>query len=92
MKLKRLTEGSDIALGYFSNVEFATDLELSLPFVRELCHYARLAVDQMQKNKQQGVDEMRNEIENPTSVSGNQMTDPIDFNSVAAFPLNVGIP
>lgn len=32
----------DIAFGYFSNLEFATDLELSLPFVRELCHYARL--------------------------------------------------
>lgn len=36
---------SDVALGYFSSLEFTTDLELSLPFVREMCHYARTVHD-----------------------------------------------
>ncbi|KAF2810174.1 uncharacterized protein BDZ99DRAFT_387355, partial [Mytilinidion resinicola] len=52
----------DIAVGYFSSVEFATEFELKLSFARELCHYAHLAVDQ--KKKSQPAWDRRNERRN----------------------------
>jgi hypothetical protein len=55
-----------------------------------MCHYARLAEDQKKKSKQQGIEEMKNKTEDPTFPSDNQMTDPIDFDSAAALPPNVG--
>jgi hypothetical protein len=45
------TDEIDMALGYFSNIEFVTNLEMSFRFVREMCQFARLAVEEMQKAK-----------------------------------------
>jgi hypothetical protein len=84
-------KGSDIALGYFSNLEFTADLELSFPFVREMYHYVRFAVDQMKNNEQHGVDETKNKPGHLTSIPYNQMTDPIGFDSAPALPSNVRI-
>ncbi|KAJ9610300.1 hypothetical protein H2200_005077 [Cladophialophora chaetospira] len=81
-------EGSDIALGYFSNLEFATDFELSFrPFAREMCHYARLAVDQSEKTRQRGIDDMRTKTGDQIASTNNQMTESLDFTS-AALPSN----
>ncbi|KEF60683.1 uncharacterized protein A1O9_02244 [Exophiala aquamarina CBS 119918] len=41
----------DVLLGYVSNVELITDLEVSLLFVRDMCQFARLAVDRNNKDK-----------------------------------------
>ncbi|KAL5603881.1 hypothetical protein FOVSG1_006631 [Fusarium oxysporum f. sp. vasinfectum] len=64
----RLACSKDVALGYFSHVEFATDLEFSLPFARELCQYARLAVDQQHEDKQKNLINTENTAENPALV------------------------
>ena len=87
---------SDIALGYFFNIEFATDLELSLPFVREMCHYARLAVDQKKEIGQQGIDGMKNGPEARTTLSENAAADRIYFsapslNQTVRIPPSPGI-
>ncbi|RVX74258.1 hypothetical protein B0A52_02090 [Exophiala mesophila] len=49
MKLGLIKVHTDIALGYFSSLELVTNLELSLSFARDMCHFARLAVDSNNK-------------------------------------------
>ena len=42
---------ADVLLGYVSNVEVVTDLEVTLSFVREMCQFARQVVDHNSKIK-----------------------------------------
>lgn len=49
MKIELIKVHTDIALGYFSSLELVTNLELSLSFARDMCHFARLAVDSNNK-------------------------------------------
>lgn len=51
---------SDVALGYFSSLEFTTDLEISLPFVREMCHYARTVHDRGKNGSNQTTETIDN--------------------------------
>lgn len=76
----------DVALGYCSNLEFATDLEVKLSFVRDLCNFARLAVernDYMNNSNQNDDDEHPNhEIANPPTFPSNVlMTDQTNFST-----------
>lgn len=75
----------DIALGYFSNIEFATDLELSLSFAREMCHYIRFAIDRGNKYPQEGTSELKSKPDLASS-SLNQMPNQVDFDSACLVP------
>ncbi|KAH8691680.1 fungal-specific transcription factor domain-containing protein [Talaromyces proteolyticus] len=79
----------DMALGYFSNIEFVTGLELSFRFVREMCHFARLAVEEMQKTKQ-GAGEINNPAE-LTPLSRDHIMDIVASDMVDNFPLHVRV-
>lgn len=80
---------SDMALGYFSNIEFVTDLELSFRFVREMCQFARLAVEEMHKKNQES-DEINNATE-PTPLSRDHIVDMLASDKVHTFPLHVSL-
>lgn len=78
-----------MALGYFSNIEFVTNLEMSFRFVREMCQFARLAVEEMQKAK-----ENSNYINNPaelTPLSRDNIMDMLASERLDTFPLHVRV-
>lgn len=78
-------KGLDIALGHFSNIEFATDLELSLSFGREMCQYTRLAIDRGKKYPQEGYSDLRSKGE-LASASLNQVPNEVDFDGAGLVP------
>lgn len=45
MYLSPCNNGTDIALGYFSNLEFGTDFVVSLPCVKDLARFTRMAAE-----------------------------------------------
>ena len=75
-----------MALGYFSNVEFVTDLQISFRFVRDMCHFARLAVEEMQKNKRENSDINTAKL---SPMSQGDMSHPLASDRVDNFPLHV---
>ncbi|KIW84902.1 hypothetical protein Z517_00290 [Fonsecaea pedrosoi CBS 271.37] len=54
----------DLTLGYFSNLELTTGLQLPRLFVREMCHFARLAVKHQERSQKSTTEpEISKEIE-----------------------------
>lgn len=78
----------DMALGYFSNVEFVTNLEMPFRFVREMCQFARLAVEEMQKAKENSFDI---DPSQSTPLSRDNMMDMLAFERLDNFPLHVRV-
>ncbi|KAF2101307.1 hypothetical protein NA57DRAFT_72748 [Rhizodiscina lignyota] len=79
----------DVAAGYFSNVEFATEFELKLSFAREVCHYARLAVDQKnENNKRQGIDKTRDTADDMITPPAGRFPNEVDAGGTAALTRN----
>lgn len=87
----RLTDFcSDIAFGYFSNLEFVTGLELSRLFVRDLCHYARLAVEHNQEIQDSSIQQTQNlETAHEISQAANLLPDSVDFDDTSTLPFYV---
>jgi hypothetical protein len=79
----------DMALGYFSNIEFVTNLEMSFRFVREMCQFARLAVEEIQKTKENG-DYMNNPAES-TPLSRDNIMDMLASERLDTFSLHVRV-
>lgn len=79
----------DMALGYFSNIEFVTNLEMSFRFVREMCQFARLAVEEMQETKE-NTDYMNNPAES-TPLCRDNIMDMLASERLDTFPLHVRV-
>lgn len=75
-----------MALGYFSNIEFVTNLEMPFRFVREMCQFARLAVEEMQKAKETILDV---DPSQSTPLSRDNMIDMLASERLEIFPLHV---
>ncbi|KIW86779.1 uncharacterized protein Z519_12565 [Cladophialophora bantiana CBS 173.52] len=78
----------DIALGYFSNLEFVTGLQLPRLFVRELCHFARLAVEHKEETQENSVEQINNgEIRGHGSSRTANLTDAVALDDTSTLPL-----
>jgi hypothetical protein len=77
----------DTAFGYFSQLEFASDLEISLPCTREICHIVRRAMEQRNKVQEQGVDSTHSQgdPEIPAADNLGRIPDTMDSDSTAAL-------
>jgi hypothetical protein len=77
----------DIAFGYFSNLEFVTGLELSRLFVRDLCHYARLAVEHDEEVQDNSVQQTENlETGHEVPQAADLLPDSVDFDDTSTLP------
>ncbi|KAK5232919.1 hypothetical protein LTR47_006146 [Exophiala xenobiotica] len=78
----------DIAFGYFSNLEFVTGLELSRVFVRDMCHFARLAVEHKEEPQDYLVGQMDNAGRggDQTFLNANSIMESMDFDDISTLP------
>ncbi|KAJ9497612.1 hypothetical protein H2202_007036 [Exophiala xenobiotica] len=81
-------EASHIAFGYFSNLEFVTGLELSRVFVRDMCHFARLAVEHKEEPQDYLVGQMDNAGRggDQTFLNANSIMESMDFDDISTLP------
>ncbi|KAK5200437.1 hypothetical protein LTS13_003629 [Exophiala xenobiotica] len=77
-----------IAFGYFSNLEFVTGLELSRVFVRDMCHFARLAVEHKEEPQDYLVGQMDNAGRggDQTFLNANSIMESMDFDDISTLP------
>lgn len=87
---------SDVAFGYFSQLEFSSGLEISLPFTREICNIVRRAMDERDKIQVPGLDSVYPQDDDsgpPGDSNFGLVSDTMDFDSnVGIFQSYVSIP
>ena len=87
--LKMVNSILDIALGYFSTLAYATDFQLSVPFAKDLCKLARIAVEEYDRT---GPIDSQAENTALDQSFNHQTIEPLPSERAYAFPSEVCAP